>query len=520
MIALIKFFLVNSLKRVTVLFWLVLILTFIIKIYLVCLVPITGDEAQYVYWGQHLSWGYYDHPPMIGWWLAAVTKLGLSNFWLRFCQISITSLIGYLIYRLLRPFEKTKACLIAILYLLTPFNLFNIGILTDTPLLLFSFLTVLFLFYGWLRDQYKYYALAGACFGAAFLSKYLIFPVALAILLYFVLTKKLQCKWRKFLLFSICALPFFLENILWNYYHYWVNFLFNLDLRNTSIGFHPNDVLLYVGYILYLYSPIVIYYMLANGKSVCEKISNKIFSIWIMAAVVPICFYLLLSATRSVGIHWIFCAYPFLFVSLFALLDREALRKCIKFMSVYTGIQLFVVICLFHFPLNLWEKSKHYNSINFFLNYQKIADNVKPYIDEGFLLITPSYSQSYLLSYKKNIQAAVWGIGSVHGRDDDLETNFSDFDGRNFLIVDVNNKLTVANIRQYFRRVIIKRQKIYATAYNIFFGYGFKYDKYRAVVLKSIFDKYYEPAPQLLKKIPSLGNFNWAQDYYKKKYSF
>ena len=29
--------------------------------------PITADEAYYFSWGKQISFGYYDHPPLIGW---------------------------------------------------------------------------------------------------------------------------------------------------------------------------------------------------------------------------------------------------------------------------------------------------------------------------------------------------------------------------------------------------------------------------------------------------------------------
>ncbi|HVZ14570.1 MAG TPA: glycosyltransferase family 39 protein, partial [Bauldia sp.] len=48
------------------------------------LVPLSPDEAYYFDWSRHLSWGYYDHPPMIAWWIAASTALfGQSAFGVR-----------------------------------------------------------------------------------------------------------------------------------------------------------------------------------------------------------------------------------------------------------------------------------------------------------------------------------------------------------------------------------------------------------------------------------------------------
>lgn len=41
-----------------------------VKLVAVSLIPITGDEAHFFVRGRHLDYGYYDHGPMVGWWLA------------------------------------------------------------------------------------------------------------------------------------------------------------------------------------------------------------------------------------------------------------------------------------------------------------------------------------------------------------------------------------------------------------------------------------------------------------------
>ena len=35
-------------------------------------VPLTEDEAYYRLWSARLQMGYFDHPPMIAWWIAAI----------------------------------------------------------------------------------------------------------------------------------------------------------------------------------------------------------------------------------------------------------------------------------------------------------------------------------------------------------------------------------------------------------------------------------------------------------------
>lgn len=52
------------------------------------------DEAYYRLWGLHLSWGYYDHPPLVALWIAAGQRLfGDNAFGLRFWTV-LTPLLG------------------------------------------------------------------------------------------------------------------------------------------------------------------------------------------------------------------------------------------------------------------------------------------------------------------------------------------------------------------------------------------------------------------------------------------
>ncbi len=50
--------------------------TLLIKSVIASVLPVTGDEAYYLDWGRHLALGYYDQPPMIGWWLWFMQKFG------------------------------------------------------------------------------------------------------------------------------------------------------------------------------------------------------------------------------------------------------------------------------------------------------------------------------------------------------------------------------------------------------------------------------------------------------------
>ena len=75
-------------------FVLTVLVTAVIKLWLAWFFPMTGDEAFFHLWSTRLSWGYYDHPPMIGWWLWAISHVGDSPIVVRSLTLLLTTVIA------------------------------------------------------------------------------------------------------------------------------------------------------------------------------------------------------------------------------------------------------------------------------------------------------------------------------------------------------------------------------------------------------------------------------------------
>ena len=52
-----------------------LLLLSLVRLAAAGLVPLTEDEAYYRLWAQHPALGYYDHPPMMAWWIHVGVRL-------------------------------------------------------------------------------------------------------------------------------------------------------------------------------------------------------------------------------------------------------------------------------------------------------------------------------------------------------------------------------------------------------------------------------------------------------------
>ncbi|MEJ2479921.1 MAG: glycosyltransferase family 39 protein, partial [Acidihalobacter sp.] len=163
------------------LFYAALAATLILKLLFAAFLPMTGDEAYFVVWGMHPALGYYDHPPMVGWWLSALLPFGHAEWWLRMPAIALNTFIGWAIMRILRPHRGDLAYLTGALYLIAPVNLYNVLITTDTPVILFIFLTGWAYYRALVSGAWRDYLLAGLAVGMGMLSKYFEGLIAVAL---------------------------------------------------------------------------------------------------------------------------------------------------------------------------------------------------------------------------------------------------------------------------------------------------------------------------------------------------
>ena len=198
----------------------------LIKMVMAWYLPITGDEAYFIVWGNHPVYGYYDHPPMVGWWLSGLLMVSDQPLWLRLPTILTTTLIGWVIYRLVLPRGTTNAVIAAGLYWLTPVHLLAPLITTDVPLILFAFLSGVCFYKAQRHDRSGWYLLSGILLGLAFYSKFFAGMLGVAYVLYVLLFVRRGLRpYYGILLVLLGTLPFLCLNRLWNYRHCWHNYL-------------------------------------------------------------------------------------------------------------------------------------------------------------------------------------------------------------------------------------------------------------------------------------------------------
>ncbi len=488
------------------LFW----ITLALKLLLAVLLPLTGDEAYFFLWGRHPALGYYDHPPMVGWWLTALMSAGDALWWLRMPSVLLHHVIALGLVLLLRERDQALAWYTGALYLIAPMSLLGVLITTDTPVILFSFLTV-FAFDRAVRGRhFAWFGVAGLFLGLAMLSKYFAGLLAMALVVYLVVAPQRRRTALGLLLVTLVSSALFSLNLYWNYTHCLDNFLFNFITRNRDLASWYNP-LVYLVTLAYVVTPPVAWYLLRgrSGEPVETAGDDRRRRLFLVLNLVPYGLLGLLSFAKLIGLHWLLGFYAFTFVLLALLRGADALRVAIRFNLWFSAIHLALVLAILLMPWQLLPLSaEQQKNIIDAIRQGWVWEGVRP-LAEGRHLFTHSYAGAGEMAYYAKRPVGVFGEGSFHGREDDKHTRFDLLDGQDFLIFQSSDRPKEA-YTPFFDRIEYRTIDVHGARFTVVLGDGFRYPVYRERVLKRIDQRFYQ--------IPE----GWPVGacYFKERYGF
>lgn len=191
------------------------------------------DETQYWLWGQHLDFGYYSKPPLIGWLIRAVTELAQSDakFWVRMPGAVLHGATALILGGLGARIAGARAGFwTAVLYITLPFvALGSVMISTDTAMAPFYAAALLFFWrLGEGRRAADAFAL-GLCVGFAFLAKYVALFAPAGMVLAMLVAPSRRIGWANAALamavFGLVIAP----NLVWNATHQFATLEHTMD---------------------------------------------------------------------------------------------------------------------------------------------------------------------------------------------------------------------------------------------------------------------------------------------------
>jgi hypothetical protein len=476
--------------------WIIFGVTAVIKLLLAWVVPLTADEAYFILWGKHLDYGYYDHGAMAGWWMWAMLQFSDAIWWLRLPAVLTSQFAGWALWQMLHKIDRDKAALAVTIYLVSPINVFKILFTTDTPLLFFSIVSIMLAMRGLQRDRLSDFWLSGLALGFAFLSKY--FAVLLGIAYAVILL--LGCRRpriRALLILLSGIIPGVGINILWNVHHWWSNVLFNLVTRQDSSGISLKAPIEYLATLAILAGPGVLWVWWQRRsrkgswkwRDVFPGIQANGLVVPVFVFLVPLFFFLPVSLFHEIGVHWILSFFPMLAALLFVRFRTEDLQRMVRPTIWWTGIPTLIILAS---PLILDVVAQHHRrsfSIILAIDPVGVIEELAPY-QEQYLLTTSSYAKSASFGYFTGQNVPVIGTGSYHGRQDDLLTDFREFDGRDLMIVTARPE-RIPDAVNWFAETELVKFTVGGVDFFAILGREFNFSAYRENVLQVIADRYY-----------------------------
>jgi hypothetical protein len=106
------------------------------------------------------------------------------------------------------------------------------------------------------------------------------------------------------------------------------------------------------------------------------------------------------------------------------------------------------------------------------------------------VLAADSYASAALLAYHARRPVPVFGLGTSHARQDDINSDWRTFAGKDFLILRREPPLP-QDYQPYFASIEIKKIPLGSGFYHSVVGRNFNYAAYRAGVLAQVRDRYY-----------------------------
>ncbi len=483
-------------------YFVALLLTLVFRGWLGTVLPFTGDEAYFYWWGKVPAGGFYDHPPMVGWWLAGLIPFSEAEWWLRMPAIVQPAMLSFMLLAFLRDDAPAIRWGAASLMLIAPASVLDVLITTDIPLVYFSVASALVFLHAVRSRATWAFALSGLLLGGAFLSKYFSVLLGLGYIAWAV-WRPATWKWKGIGLLVLCALPAGLYNAWWNSQHCWANVMFNVFNRHGKAHLSWETPLLYGAMMLWVLTPMVVWGLLRAPAQWMRQAALP----WLV--VVPLAVFGLLSLVKTIGLHWVFSFVPLAFLLYARAVPVVTLWRTVRAAAVLAAVHAVAVLAVAGQPVESWAKrlgDRRYAGV-----VQTVkADEVVAALGDDvtrYELMTDGYSPSVTMGYNHRRYWPVFGPASSHARHDDILTDFRALAGRDILIL-TKEAPALADYTPYFRDVRVDVLKVRDATFWRVRGHGFDYAAYHAGVLV--------PARRLWYAIPA-----WLPDcgcYFEERY--
>lgn len=369
--------------------------------------PLVEDEAYYALWASHPSAGYYDHPPMVAWGIAAgQAVLGQGALGVRLISVLAGAMVTLLTWRIawLYSADQTTAFRAALwAKIMLPFAVFGFAATPDAPSVLFWTAAVWALAEAQTTRRANWFLAIGLFAGLGVLSKFTNLFFGLALVIWLVASKSGRRWLRHWQVWAgaglgcLVLVPF----ALWNAAHNWVGLERQFGRLAEAQGFSAVDYAMFWVSVIVLITPVLFWLVLAGLRA--KQVPPVL--IWLVA---PIVIYLTYHATQSVaGGQWLVPVFPTLAV-IAALATRQG--RLMRW-AAPTGAALSAVVLV----LGFWPGKVIITGQNPFTQgrgWDRVIEDIRQLADQNNAtwIATDAYGLTGQLTWYLGREMPVWSV--------------------------------------------------------------------------------------------------------------
>ena len=284
---------------------------------------LNSDEAYYWLWSRVPSAGYYDHPPMIAWWIWLSTHVfGDTALGVRALPVLSVSVASLAVYAtVIELYDDTRLAFRSAVWLNAMFlvGLEAIFATPDAPSVMFWSLTIWALARLRRTENPLWWIVVGVLAGAGCVGKYTNFFIGPGILLWLLLDPR-AVRWRFspwILLGGLAAFAVFMPVLVWNADHGWASFAKQFGRLGDH---HPalNSLATFIGGQFGLMNPVIAIFAGIAVWRFCRHCQNRRSDpfIFLVALTAPLVAYLIIHSLHDwVHPNWPAPAYPALAIA-------------------------------------------------------------------------------------------------------------------------------------------------------------------------------------------------------------
>ena len=383
---------------------------FLFHLFLAYYFELIDDEAYYNLWSSSISFGYYDHPPMIAWWIyAGKFVFGETVIGVRILTCVAFFLVSILIARIAFLIGGRDRILMSVLLFNIMVPVMCLGFIStpDAPLILFWTSAFWATLEGLFNKNPWYWLLVGFFAALAILSKFNALFYILGLFGWCIFSKRGRGELGSPFIWMGVAIGLLIlsPSIYWNYENDWIGLEKQFGrLLNKTVGLY--FLFEFVLSIVIFTTPLVFIFAVFGFF---KKYEFRSLVLWVH---LPILFYFLNhSLTERIQGNWMIIIFPW--IAILTALGLQNLHKFWSNLTVFLGsfLTIFVLIIGMNPYVVVFLGDNPFNQMR---GWERIKPEFQTHLKMAEWVAVTDYAMIGRVSWLLGSSSKVWALNEPH----------------------------------------------------------------------------------------------------------